>query len=165
MYNQYLRIRPNNDGVYTIIDIPANVPILEFIGDIKTDKEIKGHMDVDKYLQMGPDLFLSPVEAINGHHFMSHSCDPNSMLYIVGNRVIVYSLYVIPANHNITYDYSTSSTDTYDSWKMDCVCGSYKCRKIISGYQYLNDEIKSDYEKRGMVPMFISMPNLFSKRW
>ena len=85
------------------------------------------------------------------------------MLHIVGKRAFLYSLYVIKANSELTFDYSTSSTDTYDTWKMNCKCCYIKCRKVISGFDYLSDEIKEKYKEKNMIPLFINDPR-FSRR-
>ena len=80
----------------------------------------------------------------------------------MGNRAILYSLYVIPAGAELTFDYSTTSTDTLETWKMTCACGSHKCRKAISGYQYLDPTLQEEYKKKGMIPLFITTP-MFQK--
>ena len=113
-------------------------------------------------LQIGDDLFLSPSGEIDDK--FNHSCHPNCTLHIVGNRAFLYSLHLIKKDTEITFDYSTSSTDTYETWKMNCNCGYIKCRKVISGYQYLSDAIKEEYKRKGMVPLFISDPRFSSKK-
>jgi hypothetical protein len=64
-------------------------------------------------------------------------------------------LHVIKAGTEITFDYSTSSTDSMDEWKMACLCGSINCRKEISGYHYLNDGVKKRYEDIGVIPKYL----------
>jgi hypothetical protein len=46
---------------------------------------------------------------------------------------------------------------------MDCKCGSFNCRKVISGYHYLSDDIKNTYKKLGIVPIFIGN-EIFSRK-
>jgi hypothetical protein len=74
---------------------------------------------------------------------------------VVGNRAILYSLYQIRAGMELTIDYSVTSTDTLDTWQMNCKCGSGKCRKIISGFQYLPTEVVEDYKKKNILPLFL----------
>lgn len=146
-------------GVFAKVTIPANEPIMEFTGTIvPKDKTI---LDPATYLQIGGNRVMGPSGSIDD--YINHSCDPNCFVHIVGNRAILYSLYVINAGMELTFDYSTSSTDTLQEWSMECKCNSYKCRNIISGYQYLSDERKKEYENKGMIPIFIRMPNLISK--
>jgi hypothetical protein len=161
MYNKYLEIKEtkNGKGTFTTVEIVANEPIIEFTGPLVYRKHIK---DPAMYLQVGHDKFIGPSGAMDD--YFNHSCEPNCLVHIVGNRAILYSLYVILAGTELTFDYSTTSNDTLDSWSMVCNCSSHKCRKNISGYQYLNDEIKQEYLKKNMVPLFIMNPNLFQKR-
>jgi hypothetical protein len=144
------------------MEIPANVPITEFRGNICTAEQLPEDSSI--YLQIGPNTFLMPTGTVVGADFINHACQPNCTVRAVGNRVILYSLYVIPKNTELTFDYSTTSTDTYDTWKMECKCPAFKCRKIISGFQYLDSQLKEDYIKRGLVPIYISHPNLILKR-
>jgi hypothetical protein len=73
-------------------------------------------------------------------------------------------MYVIRAGSEITFDYSTSSTDTLDKWQMNCNCGAVNCRKVISGLQYLDESLKEEYKKKGMIPLFLTHP-IFLKRY
>lgn|SRR5574337_24833 len=166
MYAQYLKVQPTKNkgkGIFTTAKIPANTPIMEITGPLLTAKDITLETDPASYLQIGPDTYLGLSGAVDD--YINHSCDPNCKLQIVGNRAILYSLYVIPVGAEITFDYSTSSTDTLESWKMECKCGSYKCRKIISGYEYLDPAIQETYKKKDMFPLYITNPTLIQKRW
>lgn len=164
MYDKHLKIDnstlTNSTGVFTTVDIPARVPICEMTGNILSEDKLvdPNHPAV---LQIGVDRFLSPSGEIDDK--FNHSCNPNCKLHIVGNRAILYSLYIIREGSELTFDYSTSSTDTHETWQMNCKCGYIRCRKIISGYQYLSDAIKKDYKTKGMVPLFISDP-IFSRK-
>lgn len=161
MFTQYLKVAKSTigEGVFTTIEIPANVAIDEPHGKIYTLQEMPDPNDAN-VLQIGPNDYLN----ISGHmRYINHSCDPNCKFLVVGNRAILYSLYVIPANAELTFDYSTTSTDTHEMWKMDCACGSNKCRKVISGYQYLDPSLQEEYKKKGAIPLFITFP-VFQKR-
>ena len=83
-----------------------------------------------------------------------HSCNPNCYIHAVGKRAFLYSLYQIKANNELTFDYSTTSTDTLEDWKLDCKCNSYNCRKTISGMQYLDPKLLQEYKDKGMIPLF-----------
>lgn len=157
MYEAYLKYMPTKigTGIFTTTEIPANVPIIEITGDIFTEDNIPDN----NVLQIGNNSFIGPSGTKHDH--IKHSCNPNCSVHIVGNRAILYSLHVIAMGSEITFDYSTSSTDTLDKWQMQCQCGLVQCRKIISGFQYLDKNIQDDYRKRGMVPMFITGPIQF----
>ncbi len=160
-HNLEIKQSKNGMGVFAKVDIKANMPVLEFTGTIIPKDKL--NVPPSQYLQVGSENYIGPSGAIDD--LVNHSCEPNCFVHIVGNRAILYSLYVIKKGTELTFDYSTSSTDTLDSWKMDCQCGSYKCRKIISGYQYLPESIKETYLKKDMVPLFITRPNFYQKKW
>lgn len=165
MYNKYLKVQQSKTGAmgtFTTIDIPANVPIIEITGTIYTDKTLPDPND-PTVLQVGPDTFIGPSGGCDDS--IQHSCDPNCLIHVVGNRAILYSMYVIKAGMEITFDYSTTSTDTLDTWKMDCKCGSVNCRKIISGFQCLDEKTKKEMLDKNIVPIYIARPGFIQKRW
>lgn len=159
MYGPYLKIKKSKNGmgngVFADIDIPAQQPIIEVTGDIHT-KETMPDPDHPAWYQISNKLFIGPSGGKDD--FVNHSCDPNCYLYIVGKRAILYSLYSIREGVELTFDYSTTSNESMDEWCMKCLCGSPKCRKVISGYQYLNPDLKAEYESKGMVPMYLTNP-------
>ena len=152
MYKEYLKIdkSKNGLGVFATIDIPKKSPLLELNGNIYRDSI---ELIPEEYLQIGNNTFIGKSGALSD--YINHSCEPNAFVSAMGNRVILYSIYDIRANSEITFDYSTTSTDTLDSWKMSCNCGSYKCRKIISGLQYVDSKIVEDYKNKGALPLFM----------
>jgi len=153
MIKQYLKLVPNSFGygVISTVNIAAKTPVMEMTGKILTSLD---GFDPNYCLQISNNYHIGPSGSIDDE--INHSCNPNCYLHIVGKRAILYTLYMIKAETEITYDYSLSSTDTYDSWKMDCRCGSFNCRKVISGFQYLSDDIKEKYKKLGIVPIFMA---------
>lgn len=164
MYNKHLKVDKSNltnaVGVFCTVDIPANVPIVEMTGMVLKEDKLVDPNNL-AVLQIGNDKFLSPSGEIDDQ--FNHSCNPNCRLHIIGSRAILYSLYVIKKGAELTFDYSTSSTDTHDTWKMNCKCGYIRCRKVISGYQYLSEEMKKEYKTKRMVPLFISDPAFSGK--
>jgi len=159
MYNQNLSLvlTKTGVGVFTNIKIPANSIVLEFGGDLHDNKKIPQ----PEVLQIGPNYYLSPSGNIGDA--VRHNCNPNCYLHIVGKRAFLYSTYVIEPNTEITFDYSTSSTDTLDSWTMQCNCGSFNCRKVISGLQYLDPLLQEEYKQKGIIPLFM-ITNIFMKK-
>lgn len=164
MYKAWLKVQDskNGKGTFTTIRIPADTMVLEMAGTIFLDREILAGADMSLYLQVGPNTYLGPSGEADD--FVNHSCDPNCKMHVVGNRAFLYSLYIIPAGAELTFDYSTTSTNTIENWSMQCKCGSFKCRKLISGYQYLPVTLQENYTGRKMVPLYITQPTLIQKR-
>lgn len=156
MYKEYLQLRPSKAGVgvFTTVTIPAGVPIFEFKGENFTTSTLKH--PPSRTLQIGPNTHLGPSGEMDD--YVNHSCNPNCALHMVGNRAFLYSRFLIPANSEIAYDYSTSSTDTPEEWSMNCKCGSNNCRRVISGFQTLDKSLQDEYRKNGLVPLFLSNP-------
>lgn len=165
MYKQYLTVKESKKGgrgTFTNTKIPAGSPIMEVTGPVRLDREIPSEDNLSMYLQVGPNTYIGLSGAADD--YLNHSCDPNCYVHVVGNRALLFSLYVIPKDAELTFDYSISSTDTLESWKMDCNCGSYKCRKVISGFQYLDPALQEIYKKKNVVPLYILEPNKIQKR-
>jgi hypothetical protein len=163
MYKQYLEIKncKNGKGLFTTVQIPANSMILEVTGSVWSDKEVPD-MNHPALLQIGPNSYIGPSG--EGDDYINHHCDPNCWMNIVGNRAFLYSLYVIPIDAELTFDYSITSTESYDSWKMNCNCGSYKCRRVISGAQYLDTPLIEKYRSKNMLPLYITNPGMMQSR-
>lgn len=160
MYDKYIKYIPKK-GVFTQTDIPANIPICEFKGSVYTDYQLLNQPNKNDFLQIGPNTYLSPSGNVDDH--IRHSCNPNCVIKPAGCRAILYSLHFIKADSEITFDYSTTSTDTLDSWSMKCNCGSYNCRKIISGFHLLNPELQKDYNNKKITALFIRNP-IFNRK-
>jgi hypothetical protein len=151
----------NRKGVITTGEIGANIPICEFQGKIITFKELPSLEKPEDALQIGPNIYISPSNYIA--NYIRHSCTPNCIIHVVGIRAIVYSMYVIRKDSEITFDYSASSTETPDTWDMLCNCGSSNCRKNISGFYNLDKNKQDEYNKKGISALFINSP-IFQKK-
>lgn len=149
LYNKNSR---NGTGVFCSINISINSPICELPSNL---------VDQDGYdpgliTEVGPKMYSGPTGDIID--YFNHSCNPNLRLNVVGKRAIFYSVKEIRAGTELVWDYSTTSTDTKDEWSMNCNCGSFNCRKIITGWESLPEDVKNFYKLKGMFPLFISHP-------
>jgi hypothetical protein len=77
-------------------------------------------------LQVGPDLWLASDGTLTDD-FANHSCDPNAGF--LDGEPVLYALRDIEAGEEITWDYSTSISET--GWSLDCRCQSARCRGVI----------------------------------
>ena len=155
MYKSYLKVLPSSTGfgVFTSVDIPPNSPLCEVKGKLLPRSNLEGYANHPALVQVGQDHFYGPSGEVDD--YFNHSCNPNCTLHIVGFRAIYYSLYQIPKNSELTFDYSTTSTDLKDEWLMNCQCGFVNCRKEISGFSYLPDQIKKEYKEKNIFPYYI----------
>lgn len=159
MYKEHLLSKQSKIsglGTFTTIDIPANCFIVELNGKLFSKEDNIVHDEPGSYLQVTNKWYIGPSGS--KYDFINHSCDPNCYVSIIGKRAFLYSIYLIKSNTELTFDYSISSTDTLDDWSMSCNCKSYKCRKVISGFKYLDDKLKEEYKNKSIIPLFITNP-------
>lgn len=157
-FKSILEIKPttNGNGVFAKAPIPKNTVVFEFTGKILTKSQLPPNLkpEDDHYLQIGPDMYLGPSGDLDD--FVNHSCEPNCGLRIVGQRAMLFTLYDIQLGAELTFDYSTTSTESQAAWSMTCNCGSYVCRKTISGFQYLTPAQQAKYKALGAVPSYVT---------
>jgi SET domain-containing protein len=144
----------NGWGVFSRFDILRGDLIYEFIGEIIPKDKLPAIMpEKDPYLQISPNAFIGASGDLDD--LVNHSCSPNAGVFIVGNRAFLKSIMLIPAKVEITFDYSTTSSDLASEWAVPCKCGAFNCRKVISGFQFLDQMTKERYIKLGMVPDYL----------
>src|SRR5436309_1551016 len=124
-----LEIRQTPDmgrGVFATEAIPQGTCLVKCAGWLATSAELD-----DRWLamQVGSDLWLCSAgdcldECIN------HSCDPNAGF--VAGKPVLYALRDIAVGEQIAWDYSTSIAEA--GWKLECSCGSAKCRQIVRSW-------------------------------
>jgi SET domain-containing protein len=131
-------------------DIVKDETIIEFRGSLLPGNKINKN---DHYLQIAPDLYLSASGDFDD--LISHSCSPNAYVSIIGQRAFLKAFHLIKNGTEISFDFSLTSTENNDEWKMKCSCGSFYCRKEISGYKTLSKEDQERYKKMGIVPEYI----------
>jgi len=79
---------------------------------------------------------------------VNHSCNPNCGIRVnetgAHNFVAKQSISI---NEEITFDYAMRNYGI-DYFPKQCMCGSEKCRGIITGWKGLPSEKKKEYEGR-----------------
>lgn len=160
MFINYLKLFKNK--VITTVTIPENTVICEFKGNILTFNELNSIENSEVALQIGPNTYISPSGMITD--YIRHSCNPNCLVHAVGNRAFLYSIYVIFPNSEITFDYSTTSSEFADTWEMNCNCGSYNCRKKISGFYSLEEKLQKEYKEKLIAALYIRKPIFLRKK-
>src|SRR5271165_827253 len=124
------------NGLFSTINIPTNHTILEFIGVpiLRGDIQDFSGIIATNYLQIGTNLYLNLTGKIS--YWINHSCIPNCCVKIMVNRAFLVSIQPIRIGEELTFDYSTTSTEDTSTWAMTCKCGSsqFQCRKTITGF-------------------------------
>jgi uncharacterized protein len=83
--------------------------------------------------------------------YANHSCDPNTGIL---DDVNLVALAPISKGEEIRFDYSTTMDEDY--WTMECRCGSRRCRKVVTDFKLLPEDVRKSYLARGLVVSFIS---------
>ena len=93
-------------------------------------------------IQIADDLFIAPsnAEEISGDMvYSNHSCDPN---VAIQGQIAFVAMRDIAAGEELTHDWATTDDAEY---QMQCRCGSSRCRKIITGKDWMKPELQSRY--------------------
>lgn len=143
----------SNKGLYSLVHFDNNQVILKFNGKL-ISTEIVSTMSIEKaasVLQVAKNKYLDLSGDIS--LFIQHSCNPNTSITIMANTAFLVATRHISPDEELRFDYSTTSTDPIESWNMNCNCGEWNCRKVISGFNSLSDNDKKRYAK--FIPSYV----------
>jgi hypothetical protein len=113
-------------------------------------------IDVGITLQVGVDAYKLPTGSLED--FTNHSCEPNTGIKLTSLGTVIVALRDIDAQEELTYDYSTYLCNPYE--RMQCLCGSSKCRGVVGNFEELPDVLKTKYLTIGVVGDFVTMRSL-----
>ncbi|XP_061391640.1 histone-lysine N-methyltransferase ash1 [Musca vetustissima] len=129
-------------GVRTKLPIPKGTYILEYVGEVVTEREFKDRMasiylnDTHHYC-----LHLDGGLVIDGHRmgsdcrFVNHSCEPNCEIQkwsVNGlSRMALFAKRPIQEGEELTYDYNFSLFNPSEG--QPCRCNTPNCRGVIGG--------------------------------
>jgi uncharacterized protein len=117
-------------GAYALQRIPARKKIGDLGGVIITMKEalkLIKDLKVINLVELDDDLALNASANPNDMRFINHSCDPNTYLRVMKNRVEFYALKNIKKGEELSCDYG----ETHHDGKLPCRCGAKNCRGFI----------------------------------
>lgn len=117
-------------GAYAKTKIPARKKIGDLGGVIITMKEARQlirHKKVINMVELDHDLALNAAANPNDIRFINHSCDPNTFMRVMKNRVEFYALRNIRKGEELSCDYG----ETHHEGTLPCACRSKNCRKFI----------------------------------
>ena len=144
------------NGLFALKAFSKNQTILQFQGKkVSRQEAMDADRDVsDLYFQIGEALYLD----LGGDSslFINHSCNPNCMIKVVAGTAFLVALRTINKDDEMTFDYSTTSNETADTWMMECRCYQFNCRKIITGAHTLKEKDRNFYKIVGALPNYIN---------
>ncbi len=141
-------------GVFAARPFKAGEVLLSFEGERLPRSRVptKLEPEEDHYLQIGENLFLGPSGLIDD--FVNHSCDPNCKVTFEYDVTLV-AMRNIAAGEEVTFDYSTTSTDTPETWSLRCRCNGANCRGLVSGFRTLPKEVRDFYITKSAAPLYV----------
>lgn len=117
-------------GAYARQRIPARKKIGDLGGTIITMKEalrLIRDLKVINMVELEDDLALNASANPNDMRFINHSCDPNTYMRVLRNRVEFYALRAIRKGEELSCDYG----ETHHEGTLPCKCGAANCRGFI----------------------------------
>ncbi len=120
----------SGQGAYAIKAIPARKKIGDLGGVIITMKEalqLIKDVKVINMVELNDKFALNASANPNDIRFINHSCDPNTYMRVLSNRVEFYALRNIRKNEELSCDYG----ETHHEGTLPCKCGAKNCRGFI----------------------------------
>ena len=117
-------------GAYARTAIPRRKKIGDLGGIIITMKEARvliRNKKVINLVELDHDLALNASANPNDIRFINHSCDPNTFMRVLKDRVEFYALRTIKKGEELSCDYG----ETHHEGTLPCKCGAKNCRKFI----------------------------------
>ena len=132
-------------GLFAIADIAKGEIVLVKGGHIVDRKTLREKITPrlgPVEIQINDDLFIAPVtdeERELSMLYSNHSCDAN--LGMRGEITFV-AMRNIRAGEELTHDWATTDDDDYS---VECKCGAFNCRKILTGKDWQRPELQERY--------------------
>ena len=95
------------------------------------------------HIQIAEDLFIAPArqdQRDGGMLYTNHSCDPN---IAIQGQIVFVAMRDIAPGEELTHDWAT--TDDLD-YEEQCNCGSAQCRGVITGKDWMKEELQVKYQ-------------------
>ena len=129
-------------GVRTKLPIEKGTYILEYVGEVVTEREFKERMatiylnDTHHYcLHLDGGLVIDGQRMGSDCRFVNHSCEPNCEMQkwsVNGlSRMALFAKHNIAAGEELTYDYNFSLFNPSEG--QPCRCNTPNCRGVIGG--------------------------------
>jgi hypothetical protein len=94
-------------------------------------------------VQIAEDLFIGPLmedERDGSMIYSNHSCEPNIG---VRGQIVFVAMRDIEAGEELTHDWAMTDDDDY---RIECQCGSAKCRKVVTGKDWQRKDLQKKYD-------------------
>ena len=136
-------------GLFTKEKISKDERILIIGGYILTvdeESKLQGKSH-DNGVQITEDLVICTTkeEEYDGFNFLNHNCSPNSGFK---GQIFLVAMRDIRKDEEITIDYAMvlHKTNRGPLYRLECLCGNTKCRKIITDDDWKIKKLQKKYK-------------------
>lgn len=111
-------------------------------GHIITKDELFSSSVINSYLPISDEYYigaLTPEEEEEIKLYNNHSCNPNCGMR---GEITFIAIKNIDTDEELTIDYAFIDNEDYS---FECHCGAPNCRKIVTGFDWKNNELQKKY--------------------
>jgi SET domain-containing protein len=137
-------------GTFAKNDISKGERLLIFGGYIMTLKEEaslpKSYNDNGSQIAEDYSICTFSKKDLGGLNFFNHSCDPNAGFH---GQIFLVAMRDIKKGEEVVLDYAMAlcASKNADPYRMECKCGSKKCRGIITDNDWKIKVLQKRYKK------------------
>ena len=135
---QVRRSGVHGKGVFALVKLARDEPIIEYKGDVITWKEaLRRHPHDPKdpdhtfYFHVDDKHVIDAKVGGNAARWINHACQPNCEADEIGGRVFINALRAIKPGEELNYDYGLIIDERYTpklKKQFACRCGTKGCR-------------------------------------
>jgi SET domain-containing protein len=132
----------NRKGMFAKEPIEKDEVVYIKGGHIITKDELFSSSVINSYLPISDEYYLgalNPEEEEDIKLYNNHSCDPNCGMR---GEITFVALRNIEVDEELTIDYAFIDNEDYS---FVCQCGSPNCRKIVTGFDWKNEDLQKKY--------------------
>jgi len=136
----------HGDGTFAIQKIPRGEPLMEFGGELVTDRRDLSNYRERSVWMVEPDVFLAAPDtdtAAGLDEHLNHSCDANAWL---ADETKLIARRDIQAGEEITLDQGTWNFEESDYAEgLHCFCGAKTCRRELTADDWRRPDVQAQY--------------------
>lgn len=133
----------NGKGMFAKEDIKKGEAVFIKGGHILGKEQVYSSSVINSYLPIDDKYFIGATdkeEEASVKLFINHSCNPNCG---IRGEITFVAMTDISKDTELTTDYCMVDNENY---VIDCKCGSFNCRKKISGFGWKDKELQQKYK-------------------
>jgi uncharacterized protein len=127
-------------GLFAGRHLAAGEDVIEYRGHVVTWEEATRDWSPEEpghtmLFDVGDGLVIDGTRGGNSARWLNHSCEPNCEAIVVGRRVVITTIYDVPAGTELLLDYKLeldSADRALALTEYACACGAESCRSTMA---------------------------------